>query len=343
MAAVSRFGRFSITPALVRRLALASLVANVVIVVTGGAVRLTGSGLGCPSWPKCTADSYTTTPEMGMHGVIEYGNRMLGGVVGVIAIGALLAALWLRPRRPAVVRLAALVLAGVLAQGVLGGITVLTGLNPWTVAAHFLVSAGVIAAAYAQWRRIDEADGPARAVVAAPLRALVWLLTGVSAAVLVLGTLVTGAGPHAGDPDTPRMGFDLTTISQLHADVVFLLVGLTVASWFALRAVGAPPAVVRAAAILLAVELGQGLIGFVQYFTHVPAAAVALHMFGACLVWLATLNLLFATRVRDPLPAGSTVDAPAPTVDAPAPTAPAAQPAEIAGAATEPEATLRVP
>jgi cytochrome c oxidase assembly protein subunit 15 len=308
MAAVSRFGRFSISPPLVRRLALASLAANVVIVVTGGAVRLTGSGLGCPTWPRCTGDSYTTTPEMGMHGVIEYGNRMLGGVVGVIAIAALLAAVRLRPRRPAVVRLAALVLAGVLAQGVLGGITVLTGLNPWTVAAHFLLSALVIAAAFAQWRRVDEPDGPARAVVPAPLRGLVRLLTALSGVVLVLGTLVTGAGPHAGDPDTPRMGFDLTTISQLHADVVFLLVGLTVANWFALRAVAAPSAAVRAAAILLGVELGQGLIGFVQYFMHVPPLAVGLHMFGACLVWLATLNLLFATRVRVALPDSAEFD-----------------------------------
>jgi heme a synthase len=325
MAAVSRFGRLSITPGLVRRLALASLVANVVIVLTGGAVRLTGSGLGCPTWPKCTDDSYTTTSEMGVHGVIEYGNRMLGGIVGVIAIAALLVAIRLRPRRPDVVRLAALVLAGVLGQGVLGGITVLTGLNPWTVAAHFLVSILVIAAAYAQWRRVDESAGPVRAVVPAPLRWLVWLVTAVGAAVLVLGTLVTGAGPHAGDPDTSRMPFDLTTISQLHADLVFLLVGLTAASWFALRAVAAPARTVRAAAILLAVELGQGVIGFVQYFLHVPPLAVGLHMLGACLVWLATLNLLFATRNRHPRPA----------------TAPAAP--DVAADTKEREAGMRVP
>jgi cytochrome c oxidase assembly protein subunit 15 len=305
MAGVSRLGRFMVTPTLLRRLALASLAANVIIVVTGGAVRLTGSGLGCPTWPKCTDASYTTTGAMGVHGVIEYSNRMLGGVVGLIAIAALLAAVWLRPRRPALVRLAALVLAGVVGQGVLGGITVLTGLNPWTVAAHFLVSAGVIAAAYALWRRVDEPDGPARPVVPAPLRALVWLLTAAAATVLVLGTLVTGSGPHAGDPDTPRMGFDLTTIAQAHADVVFLLIGVSVATWFALRAAGAPPAAVRAAGVLVGIELVQGLVGFVQYFLHVPPLAVGLHMLGACLVWLATLTLWYATRVREPLPAGA--------------------------------------
>ncbi|HEY2950741.1 MAG TPA: COX15/CtaA family protein [Micromonosporaceae bacterium] len=336
---MSRLGRFMVTPALLRRLALASLAANVVIVVTGGAVRLTGSGLGCPTWPKCTDASYMTTRAMGVHGVIEYSNRMLGGVVGLIAIAALLAAVWLRPRRPALVGLAALVLAGVVGQGVLGGITVLTGLNPWTVAAHFLVSAGVIAAAYALWRRVDEADGAARPVVPGPLRALVWLLAAAAAAVLVLGTLVTGSGPHAGDPDTPRMGFDLTTIAQAHADVVFLLIGVSVATWFALRAVGAPPGAVRAAGALVGIELAQGLVGFVQYFMHVPPLAVGLHMLGACLVWLATLTLLYATRVREPLAAGP-------------PTAVSAHSAgssggpssgEVAAPVTEPEATLRVP
>jgi cytochrome c oxidase assembly protein subunit 15 len=330
MAGVSRFDRLLVTPTLVRSLALASLAANVVIVVTGGAVRLTGSGLGCPTWPKCTADSYTATSQMGVHGLIEYGNRMLGGLLGAIAIVTLLAAWRLRPRRPPVVRLAALVLAGVVGQGVLGGITVLTGLNPWTVAAHFLVSALVIAAAYALWRRVDEPDGPVRAAVPGALRALAWLLTAAAGGVLVLGTLVTGAGPHAGDPDTPRMGFDLTTIAQAHADLVFLLIGLSVAIWFALRAVGAPSAAVRAAGILLGIELAQAVIGFVQYFMHVPVLAVGLHVLGAALVWLATVNLLAATRVRTAAAAGGAAEG-------------RADRSEIATAATEPQAPQQVP
>lgn len=286
-----------------RPLALASLVANVTIVVTGGVVRLTGSGLGCPTWPKCTDASYVTTREMGVHGLIENGNRMLGAVVGLIAIAVLVAALRERPRRPTLVRLATLTLAGVLAQGALGGVTVLTGLNPWTVAGHFVASMAVLAVAYPLWRRAGEPDDPRRVLVPPAIVGLTGLLVAVSATVLVIGTLVTGAGPHAGDPGTPRMGFDLTTIAQLHADVVFLLLGLSVAAWFALRAVGAPDAAVRAAAVLIGVELAQGVVGFVQYFTHLPVLAVLLHMAGACAVWLATLGL--ADRLRGRVPAGA--------------------------------------
>jgi cytochrome c oxidase assembly protein subunit 15 len=284
---------------LLRRLALASLAANVAIVITGGAVRLTGSGLGCPTWPMCTDNSYTATPEMGVHGAIEFGNRMLGGIVGLIALAVLVVAL--RTRRD-LVRLAALTLAGVLGQGLLGGVTVLTGLNPWTVAAHFLLSMAVIAAAYALWHRTGPAS-PAPGVPVPPaVRVLVGVLTGGAALVLVLGTVVTGSGPHAGDPDTPRMGFDLTTVAQLHADGVFLLVGLSVALWFTLRAVAAPPAAVRATGVLIAVELAQGAVGFVQYATHLPPLAVGLHMAGACAVWLAILAIWPTVRVTGRMP-----------------------------------------
>jgi cytochrome c oxidase assembly protein subunit 15 len=285
-----------VTSVLLRRLALASLGANVIIVLTGGAVRLTGSGLGCPTWPRCTDDSYTTTRELGVHGIIEFGNRMLGGVVGLIALAVLVVALRQRPRRQAVLRLAWLTLAGVAAQGLIGGVTVNTQLNPWTVAAHFLVSMVIIAAAAALWHRTGRPDGPTMTVVPRPVLALATLLTGASALVLTLGTLVTGSGPHAGDPDTPRMGFDPETVAQLHADAVFLLIGLSVALWFALRAVSAPRAAVRASTVLIGVELAQGAIGFVQYFTHLPALAVGLHMAGACAVWLATLAVWPALR-----------------------------------------------
>ena len=299
MAAVSRFGRFSSETAL-RRLALASVVANVVIVGTGGAVRLTGSGLGCPTWPRCTDESYRNTPEMGIYGVIEFGNRTLTFAVGLIALAGLIAALLYRPRRRPLVLLAGAVLLGIPLQAVIGGITVLTNLNPWVVGLHFLASMAVIAMAYAFWRRVGEPNGPARLTVPAPVRALAWLLTGVSGLVLVLGTFVTGSGPHAGDGGAARNGLDPESISQLHTDAVFLLVGLSVGLWFALRAVGAPPAAVRAAGMLIVVELAQGLIGFVQYFTGLPGVAVVAHMVGACLVWLATLAALWGTRQRQP-------------------------------------------
>jgi cytochrome c oxidase assembly protein subunit 15 len=286
-----------------RRLALASLICNVAIVVTGGVVRLTGSGLGCPTWPKCTDESYITTPEMGVHGLIENGNRMFGAVLGLLAIALLVAALRQRPRHPAVVRLAALTLVGVAGQGLLGGVTVLTGLNPWTVAGHFLLSMAVIAVGYALWRTLGRpgGDAPAGPPPSRPVRGLVGLVVGVGAVVLVLGTLVTGAGPHAGDPDVPRLDVDLTMIAQLHVDVVFLLLGLSIGTWYALRADGNQPAAVRAAAVLVGIELAQGAVGFVQYFLHLPELAVLAHMAGSCAVWLGILAL--ADRVRGSVPA----------------------------------------
>jgi cytochrome c oxidase assembly protein subunit 15 len=294
---VKRSVRFLASVALLRRLALASIIANVAIVVTGGAVRLTASGLGCPTWPRCTDGSYVTTAEMGAHGVIEFGNRLLTFAVGLIALAVLLAALAHRPRRRGVVPLAVAVFLGIPAQAVIGGITVLTNLNPWVVGLHFLASMAVIAAAYALWRRIVEPDGPAVAAVPGPLRTLALLTTVVSAAVLVIGTWVTGSGPHAGDQGAARNGLDPEAISQVHADAVFLLIGLSLALVLAFRAVGAARAT-RAAVVLVAVELSQGLIGFVQYLTHLPAVLVAAHMLGSCLVLLAALAVLWSTRER---------------------------------------------
>ncbi|GAB2955912.1 COX15/CtaA family protein [Micromonospora polyrhachis] len=287
------------SPRVLRRLALASIIANIGIVVTGGAVRLTGSGLGCPTWPRCTEDSYVTTPEMGIYGMIEFGNRLLTFAVGLIALLGILSALAQRPRRKSLVQLSILVFLGVPAQAVIGGFTVLTDLNPWVVGLHFLASMAVIAAAYVFWRAAFEPGETAPAETPAPLRTLSWITTVVSAAVLVVGTWVTGSGPHAGDQDAKRLGFDPESISQAHVDLVFLLLGLSVALWFAFRAVGATVAA-RAALVLIAVELGQGLIGFVQYFTHLPGILVGAHMLGSCLVWLATLAVLRATRIHQP-------------------------------------------
>jgi cytochrome c oxidase assembly protein subunit 15 len=292
--------RFPVSASLLHRLAFASIIANVAIVVTGGAVRLTASGLGCPTWPRCTDGSYVTTAEMGAHGVIEFGNRLLTFAVGIIALAVLLAVLARRPRPRGLLPLALAVFLGIPAQAVIGGITVLTNLNPWVVGLHFLASMLVIAAAYALWRRTVEPDGPAARTVPAPLRTLALLTTLVGAAVLVIGTWVTGSGPHAGDQGAARNGLDPEAISQVHADGVFLLIGLSVALVFAFRAVGAARAT-RAAVVLVAVELGQGLIGFVQYFTQLPAVLVAAHMLGSCLVLLATLAVLWSTRERRPV------------------------------------------
>ena len=283
---------------LLRPLALASLVANIALVVTGAAVRLTSSGLGCPTWPKCTDASYTTTAAMGVNGAIEFGNRLLGIALGLIALATFIAALLERPRRRPLIWLSLAAGLGIPAQGVVGGISVLTDLNPWVVGLHFLVSMALIAVTWTLWRRTGEGDGPARLLVPPALRGLAFSTAAAAGAVIVLGVIVTGSGPHAGDVEAKRNGLDPQAISQAHADVVFLLVGLTVALCFALRAVNAPSAAFRAAVILLIIELAQGLIGFIQYFTHLPVILVGAHMLGACLVWVATLSVLWSLRER---------------------------------------------
>ncbi len=309
-------------PGTLLRLALASLIANVLIVVTGGAVRLTGSGLGCPTWPSCTEDSLTPTPEYAAHGVIEFANRQLTFVLSAVVLATLVVAVLARRQ----VRLAALVAAGIPAQAVLGGITVLTGLNPWTVAAHFLLSMVIIAVAFALWWRLREDPGPglpaagstglgtaglgtaglgaaglgsatARTAGQAALRVAAALIVALTALTLVIGTVVTGSGPHAGDAGaTDRIDLDPASVSQLHADVVLLLIGLSLGFAVLARAAGASARLRQAGWLLVGVELAQGLIGFTQYFTHVPALLVGIHMLGACLVWLAALNVLAHTR-----------------------------------------------
>jgi cytochrome c oxidase assembly protein subunit 15 len=294
---------------LLTRLALASVIANVGIVITGGAVRLTGSGLGCDTWPECAPGSYVTTRAMGIHGAIEFGNRTLTFVLGLLAVAGLVAAVRERPRRPKVVRLAAAVLAGIPAQAVLGGLTVLTDLNPWLVACHFLLSMAVIAAAYGFWREVGSTrPEPTRT----PVRRLGWVLAAVCVGVLAIGTVVTGSGPHAGDEKARRTGLAPGTVAQLHADAVFLLIGMSVALWFVLRSIDAPRPAVRAAAVLIGVELAQGAIGFVQYLTHLPAVLVGLHMAGACAVWLATLECVYRVAVRPAATPTTSVATPAP-------------------------------
>ena len=287
------------SPAAVSRLALANVVANGAIIVTGGVVRLTGSGLGCPTWPRCTEESFVTTPELAGHGVIEFGNRLLTFVLTAVAV-ALLVAVLRSPRRD-LRPLAVLAFLGIPAQAAIGGVTVLTGLNPWTVAIHFLVSVVLTAVATVLWLRSRE-PGVGRPLVRRPIALLVGGIAAVTAAVLVLGTIVTGSGPHSGDvdgndvPTGDRMGFDIELVSQLHADVVFLLVGLTIALLVALYATDAPGRVRRAARDLLVVQLLQGVIGFVQYFTHLPVVLVLLHMLGAVLVTVFTARLVWSVR-----------------------------------------------
>lgn len=284
---------------------LANLVAEVGIVVTGGLVRVTGSGLGCPTWPECTDGSITPTIEQaeGFHKYIEFGNRTLTGVLLVLALATVVVVWRAAPRRPMKVA-AGLVLGGVVGQAVLGGVTVLLGLDPAIVAAHFLVSMGLVAASSYLWFARHEEAGARRALVAPLAANLAWVTVAVGAAVLVLGTVVTGSGPHSGDADEPnRFGFDPRTVSWLHADLVMVFIGLVVATWLAARltAVDDERGPARAWLVVLGVSLAQGVIGYVQYFTDLPEALVIAHMLGASLLVVALTNGILALRRREPL------------------------------------------
>jgi cytochrome c oxidase assembly protein subunit 15 len=279
---------------------LANLVAQVGIVVTGGLVRLTGSGLGCPTWPECVDGSIAPTFEQaeGFHKYIEFGNRTLTGVLLVIALASVVL-VWRAAPRPAMKTAAVVVLAGVLLQAVLGGITVLRGLDPVTVSAHFLVSMALISAAAYLWFARSETGAPPRALVPPLVSRLGWSTTAVGGVVLVLGTVVTGSGPHSGDADEPaRYGFDPRTVAWLHADVVMLFLGLVVATWLAARLASESARSARAWLVVLGVSLAQGLTGYVQYFTGLPEAVVLVHMLGASLLVVALTNADLALRER---------------------------------------------
>ena len=262
-------------------LALANLVANVVIVLTGGAVRLTGSGLGCPVWPRCTDESYTPHGELGIHGAIEFGNRMLTFVLVVVAVACFAAALANRlsggPRAPLV--LSTLIALGIPAQAVIGGITVRTDLNPWVVALHLLVSMAMIGLCVWLVHALRPlATGPATRGA----RGLAWLVFASGWVVLYLGTVVTGSGPHAGDEDARRTGLDPQVFSHVHAISVYLLVALTVCLMVVAARTG-NAGLRRSAISLLALEVAQGLVGFLQYFNDLPVGLVIVHMLGAAL------------------------------------------------------------
>jgi heme a synthase len=313
------------TPTSMRRLALAGIIADTAIMSTGAAVRLSASGLGCPDWPRCSAADIVASKNAGQTLVntwIEFGNRLLNFPLVIIAALIFIAAWRFRPdgkRRRDVVWLAATQPLGVVAQAVIGGIVVLTKLNPAAVSVHFLVSASIVAAAVAlhnavSWGRPPETphflfwrdpspqtpvgrEASPRAV-RRDLQLISAALVAVTCVMLAAGTVVTGTGPLAGHADTPRYKLPLEGVTQLHADIGWLMAGLAVALVLGLRLSGAPPRAVRAGWIMLAALGSQGVIGYIQYFTHLPAGLVWVHVTGSVLVWIAVLRLFFAVRDR---------------------------------------------
>lgn len=277
----------------VRVIAWASLVSQTLIVGTGGAVRLTGSGLGCPTWPRCTEDSFVATPEMGIHGLVEFGNRLLTFVLVIIAILAFLAVFRMRRERPELFRLTVALGLGIPLQAVIGGITVLTQLNPWIVGLHFVVSAVLVALATVFVYRVYRGRTTGELRVARPVHLLA-LATAVAAWVTVLvGIVVTGSGPHAGDGGAARNGLDSELWQHLHSWPAYITFGLSLVLAVVAVRLGLRP-LRRAVVALLAVEAVQIAVGLAQARLGLPELLVGIHMVLAC-VLIAVMTLVLLT------------------------------------------------
>ncbi|WP_245931357.1 COX15/CtaA family protein [Actinokineospora auranticolor] len=298
----TRLDRFP-APGLARQrtIAIAVVVTQALIAVTGSVVRVTGSGLGCSTWPQCQPGSLVPVdhPEFAaLNQWIEFGNRLLTGVVGVVALAAFAVAYLTRPRRRHYFRLAVVVLAGVGVQAVLGGITVRLDLLWWTVAVHFMVSAVMVWLSVMLVHAVREDDGPATRRGPAGLSGLLTASVAVLTGLLVAGTVVTGAGPHAGDPETPRLALPVETLAHVHAAFLFVYLGLLVGVGVFLKVGAVDAALWRRYAVLVGVVLAQGTLGFVQFWTGVPELLVSLHVAGAMCVIAATAALWCATWER---------------------------------------------
>lgn len=316
-ARVSLFGRFwawlpDHVDRRVRVAAWLSFLAEVLIIGTGGAVRLTGSGLGCPTWPTCTAESLVNTPEMGIHGVIEFGNRTLTGLVGILAIIVLVFVLRMRRARRELFVLAVAVVLGVVAQAIVGGITVRTGLNPFIVGFHYVASVILVAVCAAFLVLMRTPGGPRSRVVTRAHAAWAHATTAVLALTIFFGILTTGAGPHSGDADAGRNGFDAELLEHIHAWPSYALFALTIVLLgFAYRRRSELPRVFGWTLTVLGVELVQIAVGLFQARNGLPPVAVGIHMLLASLL-AAAMTALILNLKQPTLPAtdrGESLDA----------------------------------
>ncbi len=299
------------TPAALRRWAAAGLVTSVLIILTGAAVRLSQSGLGCPDWPTCTTTSLAasgTTGDPLIHRWIEFGNRLVTVSIFVVAIGVFIATWQYRHdggrRRRDLVWLAAAQPGGIVAQALIGGLVVLTKLNPALVSVHFLASVALVAATVALYVRCQEGVGPARPLAPRPVRLMGIAMVGGVAVMMAAGTVVTGTGPLAGARDVARYNLPLQGVTQFHADIGWLLGGLVVALLLGLRLGAAPRRAVRLGWLLAGLIAAQGAIGYAQYFSGLPAGLVWVHVTGSVAIWVTALFLPYALRNRATASAG---------------------------------------
>jgi heme a synthase len=272
-------------------------VTQVVIVGTGGIVRLTASGLGCPTWPRCTEDSFVSTPEMGLHGVIEFGNRLLFFVLQIVAIAGFILVLKMRKQRRDLFWLFLVSALSVFIQAIIGGITVLTQLNPYVVGLHYLASVVLVVVAAVLVYRVYEPPGPRKLVVSQSTRNVVWFTAGVGFATIILGIITTGAGPHAGDGGAARNGLDPAILQGIHAWLAYATFALTLIIW---RQAHVQRAIQmrRYAVLTLGVMVAQIIIGLAQARLALPPVLVGIHMVLAVLLGAGTAMIVVTMRQR---------------------------------------------
>lgn len=306
--------RVSINRKWLRPAAGTALFASVLIIVTGATVRVTGSGLGCDTWPYCTADTLAPTSEMGIHGAIEFGNRLLAVVLCLIVGWLIIVARFQREKVPSVTRWAWAQFWVIVLNAVMGGITVWTELNPYVVAGHFGAAMLLLAATTVTWHRVTELETKlSSAAGPSPFRRAGMALFIATTILVVLGTLVTGTGPHAGDSaDIPRMPFDWNTVSRLHGLAAIIVTLIAVSLWITSRQKNSGQ-VHRRLSVFLAVLLLQGATGIIQVMAGLPEAVVVLHLLGAAIVWIGAIRILLDTRIeRQSLAPGVPTSTPAP-------------------------------
>jgi heme a synthase len=321
-----------ISPTAYRRIVAAALASLVFIMVTGAAVRLTGSGLGCSTWPSCEPDSFTPRSASDVHGMIEWINRLITGLVMAFTLAAVIGARLRHPYRSDLLRWSLGLPAWVLANALVGALVVWLHLSPVSVIGHFLLSLGAVWNAVVLYDRAGEPAAPRgrRRPLAVPtVAAAARLLLAAAALVILTGTIVTGSGPHAGDERADRLPFVLGDVVRLHGIAVVLFLALTLAVVAMVRRGDAAPVVERRLRALLVVLVAQAGVGYTQYFTGVPALLVGIHVLGAALVWIAVVRVQLA--LTEPAPTGGSVDERASTVAAGvAAPAPAGSPAATA-------------
>lgn len=291
--------RVTLGPRALRWGTTASLIASILIVVGGGVVRVTASGLGCPTWPTCTTDSLTPIPALGIHGIVEFTNRAVTGLL-IVAVGwAIVAARLQANRSRTLTRLAWSQFWLVVINAVAGGITVLVKLNPWVVALHFVLAIGLLTTTALTWHRARRPGSSAPLVGSRTPCILAWTLAAAAFVLVIAGTIVSGAGPHSGDSsDVPRISFDWTTLVVVHATAAVIVIALAIVLLFVLggRADAAPAR--RRVLTLLIILLLQGAIGAVQALTGLPSVLVVLHLLGAALIWVGVIRVLLDVDTR---------------------------------------------